>query len=284
MTRKTQQIDESRFLVIDGHSFGRNLVKSMLTRNGAREVVVATSSDEAVDLLRNSREQPFDCIISDWYLSPMSGLELLQRIRCMEVPGAEPNICFIILTGFADAGLVNLAINLDANAYILKPMSAQRLMNWISFGFARRWKLRSRKYYEAIEGLGVPPDMLDRSTQQRRKFHLYDRLGTCEAGTMPENAHEEPLLLKLSQSVPSSEKLPEIPNVCLALIEEIEAGDILGQDVYDAQGQLLVSRGTFLSAGAIQRLQDLAIDSGEGVKLWVGNSSQATDASARPSQ
>jgi CheY-like chemotaxis protein len=280
-----KDIEDLRFLLVDANAFGRNLIKSMLTRGGAREVVLANCGDEAIQLLQQQPpDKPFDCIICDWYLVPFSGLELLKCIRAQQVPGVEPDTCFVLLTSFADAALVNLAVVLDANAYVLRPLSTEKLINSIKSGLTRLWRLQSPKYYNAIEGLGVPEELLDRSIRiKRRQFHLFERLGT--EGTVPQPAADDdaPLHIMLSQKTENADDPINPEKLYLALIEELDAGDVLGQDIYDAAGHLLVSRGTRLMESAILRLQELVLDSGEGVKLWIERESvQAAKGSKAP--
>jgi CheY-like chemotaxis protein len=271
MKRSMKNFDDLRFLVVDANAFGRNLIKSMLTRGGAREVVLANCGDEAIQLMQQQpRDKPFDCIVSDWYLVPFSGLELLRSIRAQQIPGVEPDTCFVLLTSFADAALVNLAVVLDANAYVLRPLSTEKLVNSIRSGFTRRWKLQSPKYYKAIDGLGVPTELLDRAVRiKRRQFHLFERLGIEETIEQPSGEDNELVQLTLAQKLDDAGEAFNADNLCLALIEELEHGDILGQDIYDAAGHLLLSRGTALTTSAIVRLQDLVLESGEGVKLWI---------------
>ena len=86
------------------------------------------SGTEAADALGKTR---CDCIISDWNMAPVGGLELLQKVRSAQAPRTPADICFILLTGHADANVVNVAINLDVNAYLVKPVSYEKLIQSI---------------------------------------------------------------------------------------------------------------------------------------------------------
>ena len=277
MKRLPVAFETQRFLLVESHAFSRNLVKTMLSRAGARDIALATCVEEAIQILQQSRDPPFNCIISDWYLAPVSGLEFLQRVRANQIAGVEPDICFVLLTGFADAALVNLAIALDVNAYVLKPISTRKLMNSIAAGFSRRWRLQSPKYYRAIEGLGIPSEFVD-PTQKNTfgRVRIIDPIGVHEANpNLLPFQNGQTVHLKQSQRVYGTGSDDcEIPNLCLSLTEEMQPGDILGQHIHDANGNLLLSRGTVLSETALGRIQDLAIESGEDVKLWIGRCAQ----------
>ena len=55
------------------------------------------------------------------------------------------------------------------------------------------------------------------------------------------------------------------------LIDQIEPGAVLAEDIYDNDRALLVASGTILSRGLIGRLKELASEGGEEVRMWVGD-------------
>jgi len=58
------------------------------------------------------------------------------------------------------------------------------------------------------------------------------------------------------------------------LIDEIEPGVVLAEDIYGNDHALLVASGTPLSRSLIARLKELATEGGdevEEVRLWVGD-------------
>jgi hypothetical protein len=64
----------------------------------------------------------------------------------------------------------------------------------------------------------------------------------------------------------------EIRNTRRMLIDEVVPGMILAEDIYGNDRALLVASGTKLSRGLIGRLKEIAAESGEEVRLWVGES------------
>ncbi|HEX2946739.1 MAG TPA: response regulator [Clostridia bacterium] len=75
---------------------------------------------EGIDKARVLRP---DIIITDIKMPGMDGLKMSQSIREF-LPGVK----IIILTGYDDFNLARAAINMDANAYILKPVEEEELM------------------------------------------------------------------------------------------------------------------------------------------------------------
>src|SRR5271170_4855113 len=98
MTQHPRDYGELRFLVADDRSFIRTLVNSMLLQEGARHIGRAASGQEAIEVLQKGGGR-FDCIISDWNMEPINGVQLLQKIRAGQVPHISPDVCFVLLTG-----------------------------------------------------------------------------------------------------------------------------------------------------------------------------------------
>jgi CheY-like chemotaxis protein len=271
MKRSATDLTGLRVLLIDGKAHHRNLIRTMLSRSGVREIVAAECGEEAIQILQQPREQPFSCIVSDCYMEPVNGLQLLQKIRAGRVDGVEPDICFILLSRFADAGLVNVAINLDANAYVLKPLSTEKLTNSVARGLARSWRLQSPKYYAAIEGLETPPELVDLSLKYFGSTRLAEPItGLDDGNDFSLDGTRTVRLKKTGVAESQQQDFQNIPNLHLSLVEDIQEDDILAQDIRDTHGNLLISGGTILDERAVERLLDIAGDSGEHVKLWIG--------------
>ena len=81
--------------------------------------------DEA---LAKIKQKSYGLVISDWNMEPMTGYELLQKVR------AEPataHIPFIMVTAESKTDNVVAARKAGVNNYIVKPFNAQTLKNKI---------------------------------------------------------------------------------------------------------------------------------------------------------
>ncbi|MGI2297697.1 response regulator transcription factor [Paenibacillus sp. GXUN7292] len=91
--------------------------------DGIEEVYTADSGVEAVKLLERSR---IDLIVTDIRMPGMSGLEL-----CEYVHGRKERIPCVLLSGYAEFGYAQQALQHKASAYLLKPVKKEELVETI---------------------------------------------------------------------------------------------------------------------------------------------------------
>lgn len=129
-------------LLADDEIFSRDTIATILRQIGFSNVLQAQNGSEAIEVLRG--DVRVDYIISDFKMPKINGLELLKAVR-MDETGADPITPFAMLTGFSDRDIVDIALSLDVNAFLVKPVSrnaivtrikrladtAQRDQNWL---------------------------------------------------------------------------------------------------------------------------------------------------------
>src|SRR4051812_29248683 len=116
-----KELSELRVLVIDDETFMLDVIFRALRGIGIPDVVKAGDGPEAIDLVSHESNL-FDCIIADFNMKPMNGLQFLQRIRSNLEPGIPARQTFIMLTGNAQQQVVACSVALDVNAYLVKPV------------------------------------------------------------------------------------------------------------------------------------------------------------------
>lgn len=122
----------------------------------AAEVTTVTKPTEALDLLT---EHPFDCIVSDYEMPRIDGLELLERVR-----ETYPNLPFLLYTGKGSESIASQAINAGVTGYFQKGGSEQheRLANRVTHAATEyRANLDSKRYSAALQALGYPMYVVD---------------------------------------------------------------------------------------------------------------------------
>ena len=110
-----------RILIVDDYNTMLRIVRNLLRQLDFCNVAEATNGEEALAQLRR---EPFDLVISDWNMAPMTGLELLRHVRSDEKLRRIP---FIMVTAESKTENVVIAKQAGVSNYIVKPFNAETL-------------------------------------------------------------------------------------------------------------------------------------------------------------
>lgn len=116
-------------LVVDDYNTMIRIIRNLLKQIGFVDI------DDAVDgssALGKMREKRYGLVISDWNMEPMTGYELLQRVRADGDIGQTP---FIMVTAESKTENVIAAKKAGVSNYIVKPFNAQTLKGKIDTVF-----------------------------------------------------------------------------------------------------------------------------------------------------
>lgn len=107
-------------LVVDDITTNITLIKALL-RGKNYEVLVAQSGTQALEI---AQQQHPDLILLDIMMPIMDGYEVLARLRSDE---KTKDIRIVILSALANESDIKNAMELGADAYLTKPVIAQKL-------------------------------------------------------------------------------------------------------------------------------------------------------------
>ena len=113
-------------MIVDDYSTMLRILRNLLRQLEFNNVDEANNGDEALQKLR---EGSYNLIISDWNMAPMTGFELLQKVRADAELNALP---FIMITAEAKTENVVAAKQAGVNNYIVKPFNAETLRSKIA--------------------------------------------------------------------------------------------------------------------------------------------------------
>lgn len=113
--------DERRILVVNDYRTMLRIIRNLLKQLGFENVAEAENGEAALALLNTGG---FDLVIADWGMQPMTGYELLRRIRSR--PHLE-RLPFLMVTSGnrAEDGLAAEAAG--ASQHIVKPFDVNTL-------------------------------------------------------------------------------------------------------------------------------------------------------------
>jgi two-component system chemotaxis response regulator CheY len=112
-----------RVLVVDDNDFMRDLVASMLREIGFRDIYHARDGEDA---LKRTTEVDPGLIICDVDMEPMNGLDFVEQLR-KQTTADTVKVPVILLTAHTEAAIVQRAIKLGVNGYVVKPVKINQL-------------------------------------------------------------------------------------------------------------------------------------------------------------
>ena len=121
--------NNTKFLVVDDFSEMRKHIKSLLQDIGFCHIHEAEDGNAALEKLQ---AENFDFIVSNWQVSNMDGLTLLQKIKATETLKKIP---VLMVTADSKKKNVLAAAQAGADGYLVRPFSAAILQNRLNLIF-----------------------------------------------------------------------------------------------------------------------------------------------------
>ena len=110
-----------RILVVDDFATMRRIVKNILSGLGFTNVVEAEDGSQGLAAVL---EGGVDCIISDWNMPNMMGVDFLRAIRMN--PDTQ-TIPFLMVTAESNKENITEAVQAGVTNYVVKPFTAETL-------------------------------------------------------------------------------------------------------------------------------------------------------------
>jgi two-component system chemotaxis response regulator CheY len=110
-------------LIVDDYKTMLRIIRNLLKQLGFDNVDEATDGTDAWSKIAI---KDYDLIISDWNMEPMSGYDLLLKVRSDARTKATP---FVLVTAESKTENVIAAKKAGVNNYIVKPFNADTLKN-----------------------------------------------------------------------------------------------------------------------------------------------------------
>jgi len=108
---------ELSILIVDDYRTMLKIVRGLLQQLGFRNIDEATDGRAAYEMIC---AKDYGLVISDWNMQPMTGLDLLKKVRADLRTAKLP---FIMVTAEAKAENVVAARQAGVNNYIIKPFT-----------------------------------------------------------------------------------------------------------------------------------------------------------------
>lgn len=245
-THTDANLAQAGFLVVDHKPMAREMVQTALVGR-ARVVRQTMSVDKAIEIL-TQRDADVGCVIADWDMLPVGGLELLRMIRCRALANVDPRMGFVVFTGRAEEAAVKCAVELDVNGFATAPLSLDKLARTIGAALGRSWLLQDVAHYAAVPCVVPPPAPAD---------HAMPQTFRARPSTFSPFAHIQPGIGKATV------------NVRMCGLRDIQPGSVLARDIRDIHGALLLRTGTALDPAILDKLRKAAGAGADRYQVWV---------------
>jgi two-component system chemotaxis response regulator CheY len=120
-----------KVLIVDDYATMRRIIRNLLTQIGFDDIEEAEDGENALNKLRAKQ---FGLVLSDWNMSPVTGLELLKTVRADSALAKMP---FILITAESKPENILAAKQAGVNNYIIKPFNAETLKTKINATLSR---------------------------------------------------------------------------------------------------------------------------------------------------
>jgi len=110
-----------KILIVDDYSTMLRILSNLLKQLGFTNIETANDGAEA---FRKLNEVKCDFVISDWNMEPMTGIELLRKVRA---DAGLKHLPFIMITAESKTDNVIAAKQAGVSNYIVKPFNAATL-------------------------------------------------------------------------------------------------------------------------------------------------------------
>jgi CheY-like chemotaxis protein len=219
------QYDKCSIMVVDDQTLVRSLIVQVLKGLGFVQEHIHQAVD-GMGALRSLNVRNIDVVLCDINMEPVCGLDLLKEVRMGRPHISASNLPFIFLSGHAERQNVQLAAQLHADGFIVKPPKPIDIEKALEVAFSRkRPDPAPFRYASVVTGTE------------------YDRSYGFKLG---DNGFE----LSHSQELPSAEE------ACLLPIQEVEADALLLADVASPTGHVLLRRGKRITAAQLRTLRN----------------------------
>lgn len=154
-----------KILLIDDEYYFRQALKNMLSQTGLDLEICGEARDGEEGLLIVEEERP-EIVLADINMPLMDGLTFIDEAKKI-----QPQIKFVIITGYNNFDYAKRAISLGVRNYLLKPIEQEELTDTLRTIMQELYSERKKN-----EDLEVLQKLHKTASQQQRKSILYDIL------------------------------------------------------------------------------------------------------------
>lgn len=161
----------AKILYVDDEISALKAISAILTKAGF-DVLTATTAEDGISILQNTS---VDCLLLDYRLPGMDGIDLLKWLKINEI-----NIPTVMLTAYGTIERAVEAMKLGAYHYLIKPVDTELLINVLKEAIEK-----SSKYLKGIEKSASPfPEIVGKSKAMQEIFYIMEMVSESNANVL----------------------------------------------------------------------------------------------------
>jgi len=260
-------VNIQRVLLIDDSPEDRAMIRSALVRGGVDrryEFLEATDPSAGLKVCNDEANLPIDCIIVDFHMPQMTGVELLQEL----LDGDIPRFPVIVLTGSSGTAQASQALQAGAQDYLTKdaiyPVVLSRLVDNAIERYALMKRLKTSE--RAADSANRAKSALIGNISHEIRTPMTAVLGLCDV--LLESTLNDDQRNLLSMIRDNGSYLVEIVNDLLD-ISKMEADMLEIRPLAIELGEFLKDLISIMEVRANENGTNLEADIGQGLPGWI---------------
>ncbi len=232
-------MDDFKVLVVDDEQLVRYSIKEGLEQEGFM-VVVASQARDGLALMM---EEEFDVVISDLRMPGLSGIELLQKIKEMQL---HPEVILITAYGTIESAVE--AMKMGAYDYVTKPFELDELIVILRrIQDYRRLQKENKMLQEELKNAKMGPEMIGESRAMKEVLDLIETVAVTDSTVLiqGESGVGKELVAANIYANSNRKGKPFIKVSCPALSESLLESELFGHEKGAFTGAYKQRKGRF---------------------------------------
>ncbi len=208
----------SNILYIDDEISALKAISAILKKEGYN-VFTATTAEEGMEILKNEH---IDCILLDYILPGMDGIDLLRWLRLSEI-----SIPVIMLTAYGTIEKAVEAMKLGAYHYLIKPVDTQLLVDVIKEAIEK-----SKGIVRLENGASPFPEIIGKSKAMQEVFYIMQMVAESNANVLitGESGTGKELVARAIHNKSHRKNKPFVIVDCTTIPENLLESELFGHE------------------------------------------------------
>jgi len=215
-------MSKMKILIVDDEQSVQKVLKAAL--NNIYEVFVASQGSEALDIIE--KEGNINVVVSDIKMKPMSGIELLEKIKEINA-----GIMVVMMTAFASVETAVDAMKKGAYEYVMKPFKIDEIRMVIERALEQQRTLEENRYLrEELRNKYKFDNIVGNGENMQKVYELIYKVANIDTTVLlyGESGTGKELVAKAIHYNSHRKERPFVAIDCGALTESILESELFG--------------------------------------------------------